>query len=273
FMDPGIPARWKAFHTFNTLWILYPSFITAFTVIASLEVAGRLRGGTGLFGWIRKLPWSDPLVASAVCAMLLFAIGGFGGAINASFGMNAMIHNTSWVPGHFHTTVGSATALTFMGTAYWLVPKLTGRELELKPMARVQPWLWFVAMLMFSIPTHITGLLGMPRRVYDPSYSDVPVAQSWHWLTDLSAVGGLLLFASAVFFALVMLFTVTAGKRVEQGPVLFAEPLEPPGPKAALFDRLGLWTIVAIILIIAAYGYPIYMQLTMHSYGSPGFAP
>ncbi|MFI5206632.1 MAG: b(o/a)3-type cytochrome-c oxidase subunit 1 [Gemmatimonadales bacterium] len=273
FMDPGIPARWKAFHTFNTLWILYPSFITAFTVIASLEVAGRMRGGKGLFGWIRKLPWSDPLVASAVCAMLLFAVGGFGGAINASFGMNAMIHNTSWVPGHFHTTVGSATALTFMGAAYWLVPKLTGRELELKPMARVQPWLWFVAMLMFSIPTHITGLLGMPRRVYDPSYSDVPVAQSWKWLTDLSAVGGLLLFASAVFFALVMLFTVTAGKKVEQGPIAFAEPLEPPSPKAALFDRLGLWTIVAIILIIAAYGYPIWMQVRMPTFGSAGFTP
>ncbi len=122
FMDPGIPAGWKAFHTFNTMWILYPSFITAFTVIASIEVAGRTRGGTGLFGWIRRLPWFDPLVSAAVCAMLLFAIGGFGGAINASFGMNAMVHNTSWVPGHFHTTVGSATALTFMGAAYWLVP-------------------------------------------------------------------------------------------------------------------------------------------------------
>jgi cytochrome c oxidase subunit 1 len=273
FSDPGISAGWKAFHAFNTLWILYPSFITAFTVIASLEVAGRMRGGTGLFGWLKKLPWSDPLVSSAVCAMLLFAIGGFGGAINASFGMNAMIHNTSWVPGHFHTTVGSATALTFMGVAYWLVPKLTGRELELKPMARVQPWLWFVAMLAFSIPTHITGLLGMPRRVYDPSYSDVPVARSWHWLTDLSAVGGLLLFASAMFFALVMLFTVTAGRKVEQGPILFAEPLEPPSPKAALFDRLGLWTVVAIILIIVAYGYPIWMQVRMPTFGSAGFTP
>jgi cytochrome c oxidase subunit 1 len=273
FSDPGISAGWKAFHTFNTLWILYPSFITAFSVIASLEVAGRLRGGTGLFGWLKKLPWSDPLVSSAVCAMLLFAIGGFGGAINASFGMNAMIHNTSWVPGHFHTTVGSATALTFMGAAYWLVPRLTGRELELKPMARVQPWLWFVAMLAFSIPTHVTGLLGMPRRVYDPSYSDVPVARSWHWLTDLSAVGGLLLFASAMFFALVMLFTVTAGRKAEQGPILFAEPLEPPSPKAVLFDRLGLWTVVAIILIIVAYGYPIWMQVRMPTFGSAGFTP
>ncbi len=273
FMDPGIDVKWKAFHAFNTMWILYPSFITAFTVIASLEVAGRMRGGVGTFGWIRKLPWSNPLVSSVVCAMLLFAVGGFGGAINASFGMNAMVHNTSWVPGHFHTTVGSATALTFMGLAYWMVPALVGRQLELRPMARVQPWLWFIGMLCFSIPTHITGLLGMPRRVYDPSYAGDATAASWRWLTDLSAIGGLLLFASAMFFALVMLFTVTAGKKMEQPPLEFAEPLEPPGPRAAILDRLGLWTVVAALLVIVAYGYPIWSHLQMHTYGSPGYSP
>ncbi len=274
FMDPGIPAGWKAFHTFNTLWILYPSFITAFTVIASLEVAGRLRGGQGLFGWIKALPWSDPMVASAICAMLLFAVGGFGGAINASFGMNALVHNTSWIPGHFHTTVGSATALTFMGAAYWLVPRLTGRTLELRPMARVQPWLWFIGMLCFSIPTHITGLLGMPRRVYDPSYGGDAVAAGWKWLTDVSAVGGLILFASAVFFALVMLFTVLVGKKGEPEPILFAEPLEPaPSALVAKLDRLGLWTIIAIILIIAAYAWPLYSHVMMARFGAPGASP
>jgi cytochrome c oxidase subunit 1 len=273
FMDPGISARWKAFHMFNTLWILFPSFITAFTVVASLEVAGRARGGTGVFGWLRRLPWGDPLVASVLCAMLLFALGGFGGAVNASFGMNAMVHNTSWVPGHFHTTVGSAVALTFMGAAYWLVPKLTGRELELKPMAKVQPWLWFIGMIPFSIPTHITGLMGMPRRVYDPSYAGDVTAASWRWLTDLSAIGGLVLFASAAFFCLVMLFTVLAGKRAEQEPVAFAEPLEAPGPRAALFDRLGLWTVLAAILVAIAYAYPIWNLVRMTRYGSPGYSP
>lgn len=273
-MDPGISAGWKLFHTFNTMWILFPSFVTAFTVIASLEVAGRMRGGTGLFGWLGKLPWGDPLVASVLCAMILFAIGGFGGAINAGFSMNAMVHNTAWIPGHFHTTVGSASALTFMGASYWLVPKLIGRDLELKPMARVQPYLWLVGMLLFSIPTHITGLLGMPRRVFDASYGGSPVAAGWKILTEMSAVGGLILFTSALFFVLVMLFTVTSGRKLEPvDPVEFAEPLEAPGPRAALFDRLGLWTVIAVILVLLAYGYPIYHQLQMPRYGSPGFMP
>ena len=272
FMDPGVPAGWKMFHTFNTLWIIYPSFITAFTVTASLEVAGRARGGTGVFGWIGKLPWRDPMVSSCICAMLLFAIGGFGGAINASYGMNAMVHNTSWVPGHFHTTVGSAVALTFMGAAYKMVPRLTGRGLELKPMATVQPWLWFIGMLFFSIPTHITGLMGMPRRIYDPSYSGDPVAASWKWLTDLSAIGGLVLFISAMFFAMVMLFTIAKSKHLDPAPFEFAEAVDGP-PKRTMLDRLGLWTVVGAVLVVIAYAWPIISHLRMERYGSPGFSP
>ena len=77
FMDPGISSGWKLVHTFNTLGILFPSFVTAFTIVASLEIAGRSRGATGLFNWLGKLPWGDPLVSSVLLSMLLFAVGGF----------------------------------------------------------------------------------------------------------------------------------------------------------------------------------------------------
>jgi cytochrome c oxidase subunit 1 len=272
FADPGVPAGWKLFHTFTTLLILFPSFVTAFTIIASLEIAGRLRGGTGLFGWIRRLPWSDPLVSSVVLSMLLFALGGWGGAINASFGMNTVIHNTSWVPGHFHTTVGSASALTFMGACYVVVPRLLARRLELLPMARVQPWLWFAGMLLFSIPTHLTGLMGMPRRVFDPRYGDHPTAVGWQWLTNVSAAGGVVLFASALFFVLVMLFTLF-GPAGSSEPLEFSTPLEDGDTKATFLDRLGLLTTVAVILIVVAYAYPIWQHLQMERFGSPGFSP
>lgn len=56
FTDPGISSGWKLVHTFTTYAIMFPSLVTAFTVIASLELAGRARGGTGTFGWIRVLP-------------------------------------------------------------------------------------------------------------------------------------------------------------------------------------------------------------------------
>jgi cytochrome c oxidase subunit 1 len=273
FMDPGVPASWKLLHAALTFAILFPSFVTAFTVTASLEVAGRMKGATGLLDWLARLPWGDPLFSSVVLSMLLFAVGGLGGAINAAYGMNAVVHNTAWIQGHFHLTVGSAVALTFMGTAYWLLPRLTGRELELGLLAKVQPYLWFIGMVLFAISNHITGLMGMPRRIYDASYGGSPVAHAWRGLTDVSAVGGLFLFASAGFFVLVMLGTGLAGKRRDPEPIEWAEPLEPTSSKATLLDRYGLWTALAVLLVLVAYAYPLWAHLRMRTYGSPGFSP
>jgi len=273
FMDPGVSAGWKLLHTFLTFAILFPSFVTAFTVTASMEVAGRMRGARGLLDWLGKLPWRDPLFSSVALSMILFAFGGLGGAINASFGMNAVVHNTAWIQGHFHLTVGSAVALTFMGTAYWLLPRLTGRELELGLLARVQPYLWFIGMLLFSFSNHITGLMGMPRRVYDASYDGSPIAAAWRGLTGVSAVGGLFLFASSAFFMMVMIGTALAGKKQEAEPILWAEPLHPVAQQRTLLDRYGLWTAVAVILVIVAYAYPLWAHLRMARFGSPGFSP
>lgn len=273
FMDPGVPAGWKLLHTFLTLGILFPSFLTAFTVTASLEVTGRLKGATGLLDWLGKLPWGEPLFASVVLSMLLFAVGGLGGAINAGYGMNAVVHNTAWIQGHFHLTVGSAVALTFMGMAYWLLPRLSGRELELGLLARVQPYLWFLGMALFSFSNHITGLMGMPRRIYEASYGGSEIATGWKVLTGVSAAGGLLLFASAGFFMLVMIGTGLAGKKREPEPIEWAEPLEPANPRVTLLDRFGLWTAVAVLLVLIAYAYPLWSHLRMERFGSPGYSP
>lgn len=273
FMDPGVSAGWKLLHTFLTFGILFPSFVTAFTVTASLEVAGRMQGATGLLDWLGKLPWRDPLFSSVALSMILFAVGGFGGAINASFGMNAVVHNTAFIQGHFHLTVGSAVALTFMGAAYWLLPRLSGRELELGLLARVQPYLWFVGMMLFSFSNHITGLMGMPRRIYDASYGGSAVAATWRALTEVSAVGGLFLFASAGFFMLVMIGTALAGRRREPEPIVWAEPLHPVALRRTLLDRYLLWTVLAVVLVIIAYAYPLWAHLRMARFGSPGFRP
>lgn len=129
YTDPGITTGMKAFHAVLTFGVFYPSLATAFSVVAALEIGGRRRGGTGLMGWVRKLPWDDPSVTAQVLAMFTFVFGGITGLINASFTVNQLVHNTAWVPGHFHMTVGSAVALTIVGVAYWLVPYLTDRKL------------------------------------------------------------------------------------------------------------------------------------------------
>ncbi|HYO45968.1 MAG TPA: cbb3-type cytochrome c oxidase subunit I, partial [Gemmatimonadota bacterium] len=270
FLDPGIAAGWKLAHTFATYAILFPSFVTAFTIVASLEVAGRMRGGTGLFGWIRRLPWGEPFFAAVALAILTFVIGGFGGMVNAAYGMNAMIHNTAWVQGHFHLTVGTAVTLTFMGAAYWLWPRLTGKPLRLVPLAQVQPYLWFVGMLVFSTVNHITGLMGMPRRVYDASYGGHPATQAWQEWTGLSALGGAILFVSAMSFVLVLVATALGHGRATEATFAYAQAIEPATTRT-IWDRFGLWTAVAVVLVLLAYAGPIWDLLHLTRFGSPGF--
>lgn len=273
FSDPGISSGWKMLHTVTTYMILFPSLVTAFTVIASFEVAARLRGKKGLFDWILALPWRDPLFASVGLAMLCFAIGGFGGAINAAYAMNAMIHNTAWIHGHFHLTVGTATALTFMGLCYWMAPRVLGREIALRPLATIQPYLWFLGMMLFAVVNHWTGLLGMPRRVFSTSYLTDEVARSWEMPTLISAWGGVLLFVSSLCFLAVIVATVFQGRPVGTVEIRFARTLENEPEVRTVWDRFAVWVGVAIVLIVAAYAVPLFHLYTMERFGSPGFSP
>ena len=92
-------------------------------------------------------------------------------------------------------------------------------------------------------------------------------------LTDISAVGGLFLFVSAAFFVLVMLGTWLAGKRRDPEPIEWAEPLQPIAAARTWLDRYGLWTVVAIVLVLIAYAVPLWSHLQMTTFGSPGFKP
>ena len=70
-----------------------------------------------------------------------------------------------------------------------------------------------------------------------------------------------------------MLGTGLAGKRIGRKPIEFAEPLQAEKGTAAILDRFGLWFVLAAILVVAAYAWPIAEHLSMERFGSPGFAP
>ena len=271
FEDPGISAGWKLVHTFTTYAILYPSLVTAFTIIASLEVAGRLRGARGWFDWIGRLPWRDPYFSSVALAMIGFTFGGFGGAINAAYAMNAMVHNTAWIQGHFHVTLGTTVALTFMGATYWLLPRMLGRRLRCAGLAGWQPWLWMLGMTLFSASYHIAGLRGLPRRVYSAALTGEYGAR-WHALTVVAAAGGVVLFLSALSFVVVVASTWIGGERIDPPAFEFATPLRPIGG-VGVWDRFGMWTVVAVALVIAAYAWPVGHLLMHPRFGSPPYQP
>ena len=68
-MDPQHGNGWKFIQMLLTAFVSVPTLLTIFTITASLEIAGRLRGGRGIFGWIAKLPWDRPTVLATGLAL------------------------------------------------------------------------------------------------------------------------------------------------------------------------------------------------------------
>lgn len=270
FADPGIPEQYKFAHAILTFGVFYPSLVTAFSIVSALELAGRSRGGKGLIGWFFKLPWGDPALSAQLLAMLVFTLGGITGLINASFVINQIVHNTAWIPGHFHMTVGTAVALSIMGIAYWLVPWLTDRELWGRKLAVLQGWLYFAGVLVFARGMISGGLDGMPRRtfMYGAPYSK----PSWELAGLLTGIGGTIMFVSVILFFVVMAMTLVAGKRAPRGDIPHTETLIGPARSGweLSLDKLRIWVVVTIVLIVVAYG-PFLMSYLPPHLVSPGF--
>lgn len=260
FADPQVGAGFKFVHAAMTAMVSVPTLLTVFTIVASVEIAGRLRGGTGLFGWLKALPWSNPMMLAVTFSFIMLGFGGAGGIINMSYQLNETIHNTQWVTGHFHLIFAGAIVLMYFMAAYELWPQLTGCAPISPRLIKTQVWSWFIGMMVLSMPWHLVGLLGMPRRMayYDYSHPDIhPQA----WTVTASAFGGFVLLASGVLLVYI-LATATQRKAEVVPPFTFARAAHPAARAPAALNGFALWLAMMIGLTVVNYGYPI-VQLAL----------
>jgi cytochrome c oxidase subunit 1 len=254
-MDPEHGNGTKFIQVLLTAFVSVPTLLTIFTITASFEIAGRLRGGRGLFGWIATLPWERPMVLATGLAFVMLGLGGFGGLINMGYGMNAMIHNTSWVTAHFHLIFGGSVVIMYFAIAYEIWPRLTGREHSSFVPLRVQLWLWFIGMMVMTLPWHWLGLQGQWRRVANFNYAD-PIIATWGPWVTISLGGGLTLMLSALLFVrnLAVLHRSPVSMRAEP---LYAVAVHPPRHVPAALNGFGLWNVLVLVLMLVSYGFPI----------------
>ena len=263
FGDPEIGAGFKFLQSFLTFFVVLPTLLTVFSLCASLEIAGRVRGGRGLLGWIWALPWQEPMVLAVALSLVMLGLGGFGGLINMSYAMNNMIHNTSWVTAHFHLIWGGAVLNMYFASAYEMWPRITNKPLRSKALARWQLWLWFVGMLIVTIPWHVTGIMGMPRRVAAFDYSDPLVAPMGPWVI-ISVIGGFILLVSAILL-IAILASSQVGERKLSEPLRYALAVNPPRTVPASLNGFAVWNCIVLVLMVLAYGYPLGQFLFLKS--------
>jgi len=268
YMDPEQASGWKLLHSVGTFIVSIPTFITGFTVIASLEVAGRLRGGKGLFGWIGTLPWTNTMVLSVILSLLMLIFGGWGGLVNASYAMNAMIHNTAWVPGHFHLIFAGTTVIMYFSIAYYLWPILTKKPIYSNSLALVQLWTWFIGMSIMTTPWHVLGLLGQPRRISSVVYNNL-MTLSWKPYELLMILGGLVLLGSACLFIYLIFKTqFSATTEVYEAEVEYAESYHEVKDLPEYLNDIKLWNKVIAVLMFISFGIPILQFFFLDTYDS-----
>jgi cytochrome c oxidase subunit 1 len=269
FADPEHGSSFKFLQSFLTFFVALPTLLTVFSICASLEIAGRYRGGRGLLGWIGALPWDEPMVLAVGLSLVMLGFGGFGRLINMSYAMNSMIHNTSWVTAHFHLIFGGAVVIMYFAIAYEMWPRITGRPLRSKRLVRWQLWLWFCGMMIATIPWHIAGLMGQPRRVAVFNYSD-PLVSSMGPLVTISVVGGLILLVSAILLIFILARS-HFGERTVAVPLRYAIAVNPPVQVPASLNGFALWNAILLVLMIIAYGYPIGQFFVLKAHSVPAY--
>jgi cytochrome c oxidase subunit 1 len=255
FVDPQVGAGFKFLHSVFTALVTVPTLLTVFTISASVEIAARLRGGKGPFGWIRALPWHNPLMLALALSFVMLGFGGAGGIINMSYQLDATIHNTQWITGHFHLIFGGAIVIMYFAIAYDLWPHLTGRALEQVRLMRTQLWLWFIGMIVTTFPWHYVGILGMPRRMSFYDYTNPALAPD-ALPVMLSAFGGFLLLTSGFLFLLILV----RGHMAPPSPApayRFSTAVHEPRTLPAALNSFGLWIALMIGLTVINYGFPI----------------
>lgn len=211
-VEPGFSSEWKIFNTSYAMYLaVIGSMVHGMTVPGAIEAAQRRKGYTnGIFEWLRKAPWGNPAFSGMFISIVLFGfLGGITGVMMGTEQLNLIVHNTLYVPGHFHATVVAGTTLTFMAFTYPTIELIFRKELMFPKLAKWQPYVFGTGVAGISLFMMGAGTLGVARRHWDITFADAtlsfeypPMALAMLGLNGMSAIlaatGGLMYIAVAV---------------------------------------------------------------------------
>ena len=222
-VEPGMSSEWKIFNTSYAMYLaVLGSMIHGMSVPGAIEAAQRGRGLTkGMFEWLRKAPWGNPAFSGMFMSLVFFGfIGGISGVVMGTEQINLIMHNTLYVPGHFHGTVVAGTTLAFMAMTYLLVPLIFRRELVMKRVARWQPYVFGIGVAGISIFMMGAGTLGVSRRHWDMTFADAVLPFDYpsaaYLMMGLNGIFAIMAAIGGLMYVVVVVGSVFFGRKLAE---------------------------------------------------------
>lgn len=191
FLEPNLPEGMRVAGSLLSLFVSVPTLIAFLIIVASLEAHARANGATGLFGWMRRLPWANPAIANMGVAMLTMLIGLVFAFVLIQEKLAPLLSDTIFVPGYFHFFAVGTISQTFLAAMMVMLPAISGRPLWRPAILSRMPWIVLAGLLVFGASGIAAGFLGVPRRVVDIGYDGAAPA-IWPVLMALLGAGGVL---------------------------------------------------------------------------------
>jgi len=258
--EPGMSSTWKIVNTSYMMYLaVMGSMIHGLTVPGAIEAAQRRNGFTrGAFEWLTKAPWGNPAFSGMFLSLVMFGfIGGISGVVLGTEQLNVLMHNTIYVPGHFHGTVVAGTTLAFMAMTYLVVPLIFQRDIVWPGLARWQPFLFGIGAAGISLFMMGAGTLGVSRRHWDLALTDAAHAFEYpaaaYLMMALNGIFAVIAAVGGILFILIVVFSILGGKRLDTAGARLTFPLHDRSREVAEYGSHATLKLPGTIILVGIF--------------------
>jgi len=172
--------------------------------------------GVKIFNWIATM-WGGQIrftvaMKFAIGLVAMFTIGGISGVMHSSPPADLQQTDTYFVVAHFHYVLVGGSMFGLFSGLYYYFPKFTGRMMSEK-LGNWHFWVFLIGMNLTFFPMHYSGLLGMPRRIYQ--YDS---GQGLDLFNMLSSIGYVIQAIGVLFGAINFVMSWRNGARASSNP-------------------------------------------------------